>query len=178
MIVPLVLAAFFGATMKLADLFNEHGMYWFYGDAIFFGVLWGLFGAGLVFIDVNVANIIFAMILAFLVRLRLDYRNHAIAATIIILIFLAYGSFDSMLFGIFFVVFTLFGGLRDYLGDKRQKNDWWYKINEPAWYYVLPPLIYCFVFGNWIIFAVTTVYIISYDLVKYSLFKLGMYNKL
>ena len=44
----LLVAALHGATMKLADLFDEHEMYWFAGDDIAFGFLWGISGALLV----------------------------------------------------------------------------------------------------------------------------------
>lgn len=171
-------AALFGVTMKLADLFDEHGLKWFKGDAIIFGLLWGIFGSLLVLSRIDIANVVLAMILAFLVRKRLDYLNHTIAATMIIVVFLWQSSFDLNLFLLFFVIFALFGGLRDYLGDVRKKKDWIFYINEPASYYVIPTAIYGVFTGNWIIFIVFTVYLIFYDLVKYGLFYLKKYSKL
>jgi len=174
----IICAALFGATMKLADLFNEHGLKWFKGDAIIFGLLWGLFGSLLVFSRVDIANVVLAMILAFLIRKRLDYRNHVIATTMIIIVFFWKSSFDLDLFILFFAIFAIFGGLRDYLGDVRKKKDWLYKMNEPAWYYIIPTAIYGIFTGNWMVFIVFTIYIIFYDLIKYGLFYLKKYPKL
>ena len=177
---PLILlySALFGFTMKTADLFDEHGMRWFKGDAFIFGLLWGFFGILLVFSGIGIANVTLAMILAFLVRMRLDYRNHAIASTMIIIAFLWQSTFEPTIFSIFFITFVVFGGLRDYLGDIRKKKDWLYKINEPAWYYVIPTAIYGIFSNNWTIFVIFTVYIIFYDLAKYSLFQMKKYHKL
>ena len=176
--VIMVYAVLFGITMKLADLFNEHGLKWFKGDAIIFGFIWGLFGSLLVLSHKDIANVVLAMILAFLIRKRLDYVNHVIAATIIIIVFFWKSSFDLDLFILFFGIFAIFGGLRDYLGDVRKKKDWLYKINEPAWYYIVPTAIYGIFTGNWKIFIVFTIYIIFYDLIKYGLFYLKKYPKL
>ena len=41
----LIFAALYGITMKIADLLDEHGLKWFKGSAIIFGILWGLFGS-------------------------------------------------------------------------------------------------------------------------------------
>jgi len=174
----LVYSALFGLTMKLADLFDEHKMRWFKGDAILFGLFWGFLGALLVLSNQDIANVLLAMILAFLVRMRLDYRNHVIASAIIIIIFLWKSVFDVNLFLIFFAIFMVFGGLRDYLGDIRKKKDWLYKTNEVAWYYIIPTAIYGYFTGNWLIFIVFTVFIIFYDLVKYGLFYLKKYLEL
>jgi hypothetical protein len=164
--------------MKIADLFDEHRMRWFKGDAILFGFLWGLFGILLVLSRTDIANVTLAMILAFLVRMRLDYRNHVIAGAMIIIAFIWKSTFDITLFSIFFAVFVIFGGLRDYLGDVRKKKDWLYKINEPAWYCVIPTAIYGIFTSNWIIFYVFTVSIIFYDLTKYNLLYMKKYRKL
>lgn len=178
--IPLILiySALFGLTMKFADLFDEHGMHWFKGDRIFFGFIWGFFGILLVLSRTDIANVILAMILAFLVRMRLDYRNHVIASAMIIIAFIWKSIFDERIFFIFFAVFLIFGGLRDYLGDIRKKKDWLYKINEPAWYYVIPTAIYGMFTSNWMIFIVFTVYIIFYDLAKYLLFYMKQYSQL
>ncbi len=75
---PMILlyALLFAITMKVADLFDEHGLKWFKGSTILFGFLWGGFGALLVLSNNTIANIMLAMSLAFLVRNRLDYLNH------------------------------------------------------------------------------------------------------
>jgi hypothetical protein len=179
--IPMILiySALFGATMKIADLFDEHGMKrWFNGCDIVFGILWGFFGILLVWDQADVANIILAMVLAFLVRMRLDSVNHAIAAAMIIVAFLYKGIFDLTLFSTFFLIFIVFGSWRDYLGNIRKKNDWLYKINEPGWYYFVPTFIYGIISGNWIAFFVFTFYTIFYDLVKYFFFQLKLYKSI
>lgn len=174
----LVITALYGAIMKLADLFDEHGMHWFKGDKMLSGLAWGILGAVLVLTRADIANLILAMTLAFIVRMRVDYRNHAIASVIIIAAFVWKSQFDATVFLVFFLSFLIFGGLRDYLGNVRQKHDWIYAINEPAWYYVIPPLIYASVTGNWLLFWVSTVYIVFYDLVKYGFFYSHRYANL
>lgn len=171
-------AAMLGFTMKAADLFDEHGMHWFKGDALTFGFLWGLFGVFLVLSREDVANVTVAMVLAFLVRMRLDYRNHAIATAMIVIAFLWKSTFNAPIFFLFFIVFVVFGGLRDYLGDIRQKRDWLFKINEPAWYYTFPTLVYAIFTDNWVLCVVFTSYIVFYNLTKYVLFYTKSYQKL
>ncbi len=177
--VILIISAFYGATMKLADLFNEHGLRWFKGDAILFGLLWGLSGALLSVSRPDVGNVVIAMILASLVRMRLDYVNHAIAATIIIIVFLWEKTFfDMFFFLLFFSIFVLAGGWRDYLGDIRKKKDWLYKINEPMWYYTVPTAVYGFVSHDWVLFFVFIVFTVFYNAVKYGLFWMKKYQTL
>ena len=118
------------------------------------------------------------MVLAFIVRMRIDYRNHAIAAVIIIVAFVWKSRFDAIPFLIFFTAFIVFGSLKDYLGNMRQERDWLYKINEVAWYVVVLPLIFAIVTGDWLLFGVAAVDVISYDLVKYGFFYSGRYAKL
>jgi len=158
----------YGVTMKIADLFDEHGLKeWFKGSRILFGFLWGIFGALLVISNVYVANVILAMILAFIVRMRVDYLNHAIATLIIIISFLFYSSFEPSTFFIFLVVFIVFGSIRDYLDDKLKSKSVLQKISESGWYYVIPTLIYVVLTSRWIVFYVFTIYIVSYDIIKY-----------
>jgi len=165
----IALAILYGATMKIADLLDEHGLHWFRGDKLLFGLLWGIFGILLVASRADIANVILAMVLAYLIRMRLDYFNHVLASTMIIASFLFFAHFDRKIFTIFFLTFVIFGGIRDYVGNVRQKNDWLFKVIEPAWYYVIPPAIYALITDNWTIFIVLTAYRLAYNIVKYSL---------
>ena len=174
----LIVSALYGATMKTADLLDEHGLRWFKGDAIVFGVLWGFFGSLLVASRTDIANVILAMILAFIVRMRIDYINHTIAVVMIITTFVWLSPFNLTLFLTFFVVFVIFGKLRDYTGEVRKKKDWIHKYNEHPWYYIIPTAVYGLFTGNWIIFSVFSIYIISYDIVKYGLFSMKKYHNL
>ena len=159
-------AILYGVTMKVADLLNEHGLKWFKGSQIFFGVLWGIFGAVLVFSSPVVANIILAMNLAFIVRGRLDYFNHQLGASIIILAFLFYSPFELLLFAIFYAIFVLFGSIKDYIDDVLKKNGLFATINEAMLYYPIPTFIYCMLYGNWIVFWIFLFYTTAYNITK------------
>ena len=162
----LIFAALFGITMKMADLLDEHGLKWFKGSATTFGILWGLFGALLIASNVQIANVLLAMILAFIFRMRIDYKNHAIATVIIIVAFLLYSSFEPLIFFVFLANFMIFGSLKDIMGDYFKRNDWLQKFTESGWYYVIPTLIFAYFTSAWIIFYVFTTYIVFYNIVK------------
>lgn len=163
-----VIAILYGVTMKIADLLDEHGLRMFPGADLLFGIAWGACGSLLVLADPVVANVLLAQMVAYIVRRRLDYVNHAIGATMMIVAFVASTEFLPLLFGVFGVTFLLFGALRDYIGNVRTKRDWLYLVNEPAWYYVIPPAIYGLVTGEWLLFALLAVYRVSYNIVKYT----------
>jgi len=168
-------AILYGITMKIADLFDEHGLkQWFKGNKILFGILWGILGALLVLSHNAIANIILAMNIAFIIRNRLDYLNHQIAASIIIISFLFFATFSSWLFLIFFFIFLIFGSLKDYVDDvlKKKKGTLVF-LNEIMIYYPIPALIYCILYGNWIVFWVFLLYTISYNIIKYIAAKKG-----
>lgn len=163
-----------GVTMKLADLMDEHKLKWFNGGDILFGFLWGLFGALLVLSNNLIANLMLSMNLAFIIRRRLDYLNHTIAASIIIITFIFTSTIESSLFITFYAIFLIFGSLRDYIGDKIKNKNKLHKIYDNfMWYYPIPTLIYCFLYGNWIIFWAFFTYTIFYDLTKYIYKKKG-----
>ena len=160
-----VMAMLYGVTMKVADLMDEHGLCWFRGDAILFGFLWGVFGSLLAINDTVIASAIAAQNVAYIARGRLDYRNHQIAATMIISTAFVV-DMPAILFVAFLVPFIIFGSLRDY--------DYMLEARgfpaEVSWllslYYPVSTLIYCLMFGHWMLFWVFTAYIVSYDVVK------------
>jgi len=169
-------ALLFGITMKIADLLDEHGLKWFKGSAILLGFVWGGFGALLVLSDNIIANLFLAMALAFIVRNRLDYLNHQIAASIIIISFLFTSVLNPILFISFYAIFVIFGSLRDFVGDKVKKKSRLQSIYDNfMWYYPIPTLIYCFIFGNWIVFWVFLIYTIGFDGTKAIYKKKGYY---
>jgi len=175
-ILILICAALFGITMKIADLLNEHGLKLFKGSAILFGILWGLFGALLALSNNTIAVLMLAMNIAFIIRNRLDYLNHQIAASIIIIGFLFTSVFDPILFIAFFIIFLAFGSLKDFVDDKlKKKNGALFKLNESMLYYPIPTFLYSLFYGNWIVFGAFTAFTISYDLTKYFAAKKG-YN--
>jgi hypothetical protein len=172
------LSTVFGISMKIADLLDEHGMRLFPCARIAFGLLWGAFGALLVLSDVFVANAILAMVLAFLIRLRLDYRNHALAAVIIIVVFITRSSFLMGEFCLLWTCFSLFGMAKDYLGDVRKTQDLVYWFMEIAPYNLITSFIYSFTTGRWLVFIAILCATLSYDGVKYGFYKLGFYRQL
>lgn len=164
----IIYAVTYGITMKVADLLNEHGLKWFKGSAITFGILWGVFGAMSMIGNSTIANIVLAMNVAFIIRNRLDYINHQIASTIIIIVFLFTSKFIPPLFLIFYFVFLVFGSLKDFVDDTlKKKNGIFVFLNEAMLYYPIPTFIYCMFYGNWIVFLVFLAYTIAYDLTKY-----------
>lgn len=161
-------ALFFGVTEKIADLLDEHGLKWFKGSAVFFGILFGGFGALLILSNNIIANILLAMVLACLLRNRIDYLNHQISATIMLLAFIIGSTFNLMIFGFFFLFVLIFGAIRDYVGDKIKKKNKFHNLYESIrGYYTIPAFIYCLFYGNWIVFWAFLVYTIAYDGTKY-----------
>lgn len=166
---PMVIsyALLYGITMKIADLMDEHGLRWFRGDTIIFGSLWGIFGALLVLSDNTLANIMLAMNLAFVIRNRLDYVNHQLAASIVIISFLFSSTFSPALFLIFYAIFLVFGSSKDYVGDVlKKKNGVLVFLNDAMLYYPIPTLVYCLLYGDWMVFWAFLAYAIAYDTVK------------
>lgn len=167
LLLVLIFASLCGVTMKVADLLNEHGLKLFRGSAILFGISWGFFGALLVVSDIYIANIMLAMAIAFIVRMRIDYINHAIAEVVIIVSFLTYSTFVPAVFFIFLPIFIVFGGMKDLLDDYYKRKNLLAKISESMWYYPIPTLIYASYTGQWIVFYVFTLFTIFYDITKY-----------
>lgn len=162
-----------GATMKIADLLDEHGLKWFPGDKMLFGILWGFFGILLILSRADIANILLARILAYIPRKRLDYFNHALAAIVIIIAFLWKSSFSPIVFFSFFAIFLIFGYIRDYYGNHRQKKDILFAINEPGFYYIVATLIYSFLVREYTAFFAFTLMQLSYNFIKYGFYHAG-----
>lgn len=171
-----IYALLYGITMKIADLLDEHGLKWFKGDKILFGFLFAGFGVLTMFGNNQIANIILAMVVCQIIRGRLDYLNHQIAATVLIIGFFFVGVINIKLFIVFYFVFLIFGLLRDYVGDKLKKKTTLLIIYENImWYYPIPTLIYCNLYGNWIIFIALSVFTAGYALTKYAYKLRGYY---
>lgn len=112
-------AALWGASEKAADLHNEHNVRWFRGARTLFGVLWGgALGLLLTHRDPLVAELGLAMLLSYLLRGKIDYFNHRLAATISLFAL----SFRQWNLGytwllIFLFAFSLFGAMHDALDN-------------------------------------------------------------
>src|SRR3989344_2679618 len=145
-------AIFFGVTMKVADLLDEHGLKWFKGSTIFFGFLWGVFGALIILSNNTIANIYLALILAFVLRYRIDYLNHGIAATIMFLTFFAKQTINWDTFLLFFMIFAFFGLFTDFFENKKQPKD------------ILFKFLYSLFTGIWLVFFMVGVNMLFYEL--------------
>jgi len=172
----IIYALLYGITMKIADLLDEHGLKWFEGSAIIFGILYAIFGVLVMIGNNQIANILLAMVLCMILRKRLDFLNHQIAATIMIIGFLFTATFEPKLFLIFYLIFLIFGALRDYTGEKIKNKTTLSKIYDNImWYYPIPTFVYCLFYGNWIILWAFLAYTIAYDLTKFIYKNKGYY---
>ncbi len=164
----LIYSIFYGITMKIADLLNEHKLMLFEESQLVFGFLWGFFGSLIILTGgETVANIILAMNLAFIIRNRLDYPNHQVASSLVIISFLIASHFNIKIFVIFYAIFAIFGSLKDYTGDILKNNTGLAKASEAMLYYPIPAFIYSIFTGSWMIFGIFALYTISYDITKY-----------
>jgi hypothetical protein len=159
--------------MKLADLLDEHGLRLFKGDALIFGVLWGLFGSLLVAINIPLANIILAMNLAFILRGSIDYLNHRIATVIIIISFLFASTLDLKIFLISLVLFTLAGILEDRSRIIAKKDKTLGMIFDAMLYYPLLGAWYALTYKDWTVFYALALFTITYGITKYAAKKNG-----
>lgn len=159
-------AILFGITMKWADLLDEHGVKWFKGSKILFGVLWGFFGVLLILFRNDVANVMFARVLSYLPRVSLDHVNHGIAGAMIIIAFAWKADFSPYLFLTFFLLFLIFGFIRNYYAKKIKKG-FLFWLNDPAYYYIIFTLIYSIWVADYTVFLIFSVQQISYNFTKY-----------
>src|SRR3989338_1887819 len=115
-----LVAVLWGMTEKIADLLDEHGLKWFFGANILFGVLWGFF-LSLLVISQNfvVASLAFARLLSYILRYRIDYLNHGIAAVTVLVAFAANNvQLAWTAFWYFFAVFAIGGFIHDALDER------------------------------------------------------------
>lgn len=167
-----VVTALYGLTMKIADLFNEHGLKpWFRRSDLWFGILWGVLGGALIVMNETAATLVVAMTVAFIVRMRIDYRNHAIATVIILTTTVLHGGIDKTEFLFLLVMFSIFGAVKDYLDDTWQLTTPFAKAYEFAHYYVAVPAAWSVCTGHWLVTALGTTYIVFYDVAKYAIGK-------
>src|SRR3989344_457227 len=178
LVLVLVYSGIFGITMKIADLLNEHGLKFFKGDSIIFGFLWGIFGSLLVTSDSSIANLILATVVGFIPRMKIDYINHVIAASIIIIVFLLYQTFVPMIFFPFFLIFVTIGTVRDFIrklsGGKSEisffKNifkKFYYVFYYDIFSYVPLVFIYSFMTSNWMLFYFGLTNSLFYNIAKF-----------
>ena len=154
MTVLIISSAMYGMTMKIADLLDEHGLKWFKGSAMLFGLAWGIFGLIFALTNEVTGTLVLAMNIAFILRGRLDYPNHQLAATIIILgILYNPSSVIPNLLIVFFLIFLVFGGLKDVIDDTFKLKSRAKVLTESMLYYPIPTFLLCYFFGyDWTTF--------------------------
>lgn len=177
--IPMILiySLLFGITMKLADLLNEHGLKWFKGSPILFGFLWGLFGSLMIFGDQILATFLIALVIHWILRYRIDYLNHGLAASMMLISFFYVfpSNFDWVFFSAIFLIFSIHGLVNDAV-DRGQIKGVIAKYFESNIHWVWVPLVLALNDPKyWIVFFVSTVFIISYESIKYYFKKEG-YN--
>lgn len=119
---PEILAAIlFGFSTDFADLLDEHGLKWFPGANIFFGILWGVAGAVMIFLIPSISAFVFGLLLYWILMEKIDYLNHLIATVIILLTVSWYaylGAVDFFLVGVFLFSYLIIAAANSFLKKK------------------------------------------------------------
>ncbi|HLD12614.1 MAG TPA: hypothetical protein VJB87_03375 [Candidatus Nanoarchaeia archaeon] len=79
----IVYSIIFAATIKIADLLDEHGLKLFKGSKTLFGILWGVSFLLLTTLDAYIAGFWIAFLLYWILNHKIDYHNHCLATAII-----------------------------------------------------------------------------------------------
>lgn len=163
----ILFSACYGITMKMADLFDEHGLKSLFCSRMVFGMLWGALGLLLVLENSSLAAVFVAMNLAFILRNRLDYRNHQLAASLILVGFVVFRqSVDMNLFILSYSVFLAFGSVKDTWDDIRHGKGVLYWVSESMWYYPVVGIGALLLgYGNAVLVSLVS-YTVGYNIVK------------
>ena len=161
----LTIAFLFGVTNKLADLMNEHGVFWFKGGNVLFGIIWGLFGSILMLTEPILTPVYLSVVLYWFLSIKLDYLNHALAGTMMVLAAVISASQHAIdVFGTIamLIAYSLVGLIqRRSLGRHPQLDAFW-RLRLRI--YVIP-LIYSWYTGSALPFLVTLSGMIGVEIV-------------
>lgn len=165
-IIILIFSALFGFTLKMADLLDEHHLKLFKGAPLFFGVLWGSIGSFFILTNSTLASFFIAILLHWILRCRIDYLNHGVAASIMLVVFfynLPNFSMDWILFSTIFVGYSIFGFLNDTSdrGEIGGRFGQFFKLNSHL--IIIPLLLTLFNTAYLIIAASSILQIIFYS---------------
>lgn len=168
-LILIFISILYAVTMKIADLLDEHGISWFKGDRIVFGVLCGMTGCFLIVCNDIIANIIFAMVMGFVIRKRIDYTNHIVAFIIITSSFIIFTDVIYEIYFTFLFSILVLGSLKDLKYLKNKSN--LIKIICKVYLYVpiiyaVPSLVYSLLTNDWIVFAVFFTYDLAYNVTR------------
>lgn len=174
-----IFSCLFAVTMKIADLLDEHGLKFFNGADILFGVLWGIFGALLCLSHTIIANVILAMMMGFVIRKRLDYINHIIAFIIITTIFFLFSDLVKPTYFSFLFAIIILGCIKD-MKYKRHKTRFSDFIEGVYLYipviYAIPSLIYSILYDDWMVFTAFFTYDFTYNITRLAVRRLNWYK--
>lgn len=164
-----IISVVFAVTMKISDLLDEHGLHWFKGDALFFSILCAVSGSILIFIDTISAQMIFAMIISFVVRKRIDFFNHIIAFIILVISYVISAKINVHWFLFFFISVIILGCIKDlkYTASKSKIT----KIISFIYLYIpiiyaIPALFYSIITKDWIFFISFFLFDLSYNITR------------
>lgn len=167
----LALSVSLGFTMKTADLLDEHGLKWFKGSTILFGILWGVSMSLLLLADQN-ALVMFwlATSLTYIIKAQIDYFNHGIAMTIILLTFLwnienITIDWPALLY--FFITIGVTGLLNKYVIEKYNVKNFIGKLFKWRTHYNLITLLFSIYTNIWIVFISRMLFWIAYEITTY-----------
>lgn len=164
-----LLSILYAVFMKIADLMDEHGLRWFKGDSIIFGILCGSMGCLLILCDPIIANIIFAMVMGFVVRKRIDYPNHILAFIMLTSCFFLKSHILVKIYFPFLATILVLGFVKDlkYLKKKTKLVTIICKIYlyVPI-IYAVPALIYSIITGDWRVFMCFFLYDLAYNITR------------
>ncbi len=110
----------FALVIKIADLLDEHGLFLFRGADLLFGILWGIAFVILIQVHTLIASFWIAMLLYWIIFMKIDFVNHAVALAIIVIALLWKPlAIDWIVLGSVLIVYGGFALLRRYGTIKR-----------------------------------------------------------
>lgn len=153
MINIIFISLIFGISQKLADAVNEHGTVLFKGANVIFGLIFGFTGSILILIDNNFAEFYLGLVIYWLIAGKLDYFNHQLTASIMLIVSLYYfnsRNFNINIHNIIFVIllFVFFKIFKKYLLAYNLKIN--YHIDQKIHHFLIAMII-GYWFSNWFI---------------------------
>lgn len=161
------LSLLFGMALKIADLLDEHGLKWFKGAATLFGILWGCLGS--IFIlssNEVVGNFYLAMLTHWILRYRIDYLNHGIAASLMLLTLLyrmPNFTIDWLLFTVIYIGFSAHGLLNDAVDRGKTHGFWKNYFRSNSHLITIPIALTAINTDYWVVLLVSCLHLLSYE---------------
>lgn len=175
LLIIIITAFCFGLSQKLADLFDEHGWITTKPIRMILGLVWGVIGSFLVLVNVYSALVICATVLYWLFRVKLDYTNHTVAGSLVLLVSIyEFGKYPSLFpyLVYLFIWLSLTGTISSFLRKKFPHSR---ILRLRLWIYLGPFLVSCLL-GNYIPFITTLFGMLGTELIAYKQYKSDMKN--